>query len=100
MVFYFFRRDFMKITESITANISLKEIEAMIQENASKEGYDVTKVTPEYEKEYSRDPRESGMVTGQKLTGFKVDLRRKQVPTKRSITQSAATRDWFDINDR
>ena len=67
----------MKITESITAHINMKEIEEMIQENASKEGYDVTEVIPEYVNEYSHDPRESGMVTGSVLTGFKVNLRRK-----------------------
>lgn len=90
----------LKITESITADISLKEIEAMIQEVASKEGYDVTKVIPQYEKEYSRDPRESGMVIGQKIIGFKVDMRRKQqITTRPRGTVDPPTRDWFDIND-
>jgi hypothetical protein len=75
----------MKITESITANMSMADIEQLINENARKEGYEVVKVTPEYKKEYSRDPRESGMVTGQILTGFKIDLKRKHEPTKRDL---------------
>jgi hypothetical protein len=67
----------MKITESITAHLSMTEVGKMIEEHALKEGYQVVKITPEYIKEYSRDPRESGTVTGQTLTGFRVDLKRK-----------------------
>lgn len=67
----------MKVTESITAHINMDEIRQMIQESASNEGYDVVKVTPEYQKQYSNDPRESGMITGQTLVGFKIDLKRK-----------------------
>lgn len=73
----------MKITESITANVSMADIEKMINENARKEGYEVIKVTPEYKKQYSSDPRDSGMSTGQVLAGFRVDLKRKHEPTKR-----------------
>lgn len=76
----------MKITESITANLTLKEIEAMIQENVSKEGYDVIKITPDYKAEYWHDPRESGMRMGETLVGFKVDLRRKPQHTVRTRT--------------
>jgi hypothetical protein len=78
----------MKITESITANLSMADIEKMINDNAKQEGYEVVRVTPEYKKQYSNDPRDNGMVTGQTLTGFRVDLKRKHEPTKREFGHS------------
>jgi hypothetical protein len=67
----------MKITESITAHVTMNDVENMIAENAKKEGYDVVKVTPQYQKQYSPDPRDSGLVTGHIVVGFKVDLKRR-----------------------
>jgi hypothetical protein len=73
----------LKITESITANVSMEDVKQMIRENALKEGYDVVKISPEYKKNYSPDPRDSGLVTGYDVTGFKVDLKRKDTYTPR-----------------
>jgi hypothetical protein len=67
------------------------DVGKLIEAEAAKEGYDVVKVTPEYENYLDAAP---------KLIGLKVDLKRKPVITSRKMTASEATRDWFDINDR
>lgn len=70
----------MKITESITAHVTLKDVETMIRENALKEGYDVVKITPEYEvKRESTDPRDYSTPGIRHIGGFKVDLKRRTV---------------------
>ena len=75
----------INITESITSNVSLKDVEAMIKEAAAREGYDVIKVTPQYDYKNSRsssyDPRDIYTSTSgstRDLTGFKVDLKRRK----------------------
>lgn len=85
----------LKITENITANVSLKDIEALIKESARKDGYDVMQVTPTYNSGY-HDQR--GGSSPRQFSGLKVDLRRKHEPTPKPI--GPPPRDWFDINDK
>jgi hypothetical protein len=66
----------LRITENITANVSLKDIEGLIKESARKDGYDVIKITPVYGSTSSKDQRDTyGSVRD--FTGFKVDLKRR-----------------------
>lgn len=66
----------LRITENITANVSLKDIETLIKQSALKDGYDVTAITPSYGLIQSKDQRDAyGSVRD--FTGFKVDLKRR-----------------------
>ena len=38
----------LRITENITANVSLKDIEGLIRQSALKDGYDVIRIEPTY----------------------------------------------------
>lgn len=77
----------MKITETITASLNMTDITELIKESASKEGYDVVKVTPDYENQYAQDRFRDGQVIGTKLIGFKVDLKRKAQVNARTYGQ-------------
>lgn len=75
------------ITESITADVSIKELEKMIMESAAKDGYDVVSITPQYKyarshsnsKSYTQsDMFSSTTGTSREFSGFKVDLKRRK----------------------
>ena len=66
----------LRITENITANVSLKDIEGLIRQSALKDGYDVIRIEPTYGTTSVKDPRDSYGST-RDVTGFKVDLKRR-----------------------
>jgi hypothetical protein len=77
----------MKITENITSHLTLEDVEELIKLDAAKEGYDVIKITPQFEDEYAADRFRDGEIVGKKFMGFNIDLKRKPQVNVRTYGQ-------------